>query len=102
MSFNIRDHPIFPNAPSNADIRLTGAETILVPSFVMNMNGFPSLPKSLSKDVIFNLGNHFNELPLNTQRNFWAYLMIECDTETYEKFVKVHSKEVQESVSPVC
>lgn len=70
--------------------------------FRENVNTFPKVPEEIGSQLLFHLANHFASATLNTQRNFWAYLMIECSTETYLDFLSLHSQPLRERVSPVC
>lgn len=93
---------IFSISEESFNRSLRGIESVTAQSFKTNIQDFPYVPREIKPQLLFNLGVHFHESTLNTQRNFWAYLMLQCDVKTYKKFLDLHSKEIRERISPIC
>lgn len=70
--------------------------------FGFDRDQFPSLPRSIDNDALLEFSIDSSMFPLSTQRNFWVYLFLECDNETYRRFVGIHSEVERERVSPTC
>jgi len=96
------EHPIFSMTIDDFETDLRGAHEIWSEPFLDSAGGFPFLPREIPFKLLYLLGTHFTTQTLNTQRNFWAYLMMECSTDTYQKFVELHSDKIRERVSPTC
>lgn len=86
------------------DTSLGGFESVQSEPFIMNCMNFPILPREVPYKLLFMLGTHFveNKTTLNTHRNFWAYMMLECNSDTYNRFVEMHSDQLRERISPTC
>lgn len=97
-------HPLFQYTVGDSDLAGFGSEAINNEAFVACLEGFPILPPDITPKMLLALGMHFNAKSKGTflQQNFWVYMMMECDTNTYNDFVKYHSEEIQERVSPRC
>jgi len=84
------------------DINECSVET-LGGAFAIDMQDFPVLPYSITQtQTLYDLGVKTNSFSLITQRNFWVYMFLECDSDTYEKFKELHNYEIREKVCPTC
>jgi len=95
-----KNHPLFREV--SFEMSTKGIESIKSESFLTNTKELPYLPKEIPFKLLYMLGTYFADSTINTHRNFWVYVMMECDTKTYENLLKMHSKELREKISPVC
>jgi len=63
-------------------------DDILTEEFQIDIQRFPSIPVHVDNDILEALVLQIQDLPLNSQRNFFSYLMIESHT-LYERFFKI-------------
>lgn len=96
------NHPFYYALYKKYDSNLDAESSVNCPLFKEDAKDFPSLPRHIKPELLYPLGVHFNKEPISLQRNFWIYLMLKCDQETYNKFTLLHSEEIREMVSPTC
>lgn len=99
---DLEHSPFFRGFMREFDTELEGIDSVTGANFLADAAEFPSLPRVIAPQMLFNLGVYFNKKHINLQRHFWIYVMLQCDLKTYNKFLQMHSKEVRELVSPVC
>jgi hypothetical protein len=97
-----KENSIFKVSEEHFNTSLRGASSVESIYFLESIGNMPYLPRKIEFNLLYLLGKHFATMPINTQRNFWSYLMLECDTETYNKFLEIHSEAVKEKISPIC
>ena len=96
------EHSVYTMTIEDFDADLRGASSVNSDSFIESIGCMPYLPRTIDSKLLYELGIYFATETLNTQRNFWAYLMLECNNETYNRFVQMHSEKIKERVSPTC
>ena len=71
----------------------------------IDIKRFPVLPDEIKDESLFFLKLQILDQPLNSQRNFFMYLMMADNADLYERFIelwKEENLEELEKISPVC
>jgi len=95
-------HPIFQYTSDDFVLNKPGLSSIQSESFLSWLKDFPTLPSRISPEALLALGMYFKSKGTFVQQNFWVYMMMECDTDTYNSFVSYHAQDIQDKVSPIC
>ena len=95
-------HPIFQRSIEDFDYGSDGEFATDNIAYLACLEAFPELPRTISDKVLYGLGMYYNSKTTFVQQNFWVYMMLRCESEVYESFVKCHSEDIRDRVSPTC
>lgn len=80
-------------------------EGLALEQFEIDRKRFPKLPSELKDESLYFLLLQMVDQPLNSQQNFFAYMLLYSQPEIYERFYEIWKEEFSEElekISPSC
>lgn len=75
--------------------------------YIIDIERFPEIPTEVKDEILYFLKLQISDQPLNSQRNFFVYMMIGGTEEVYSRFLKLWEETDEDMVkldeiSPYC